>query len=258
MSQALKDKTALITGAGSGMGRATARLFAAEGARVALVDRSAEGLAETAGLIEGDGGEALQIPADLSDLDALEGIGRQVGEAYDGRLDVLYNNAGVNRMGEVAEITREAWEDSYAVNVRAPFFLTQATLPLLRAAEEAAIVNVSSTSGIKGKRYQTAYASSKAAVVMLTKCLANDLADDGIRVLCICPGTVDTPMPGGVLDQFPEEEREGVAKLWTGGQLFQRWADPLEVARVGLFLVSSGASFMTGTIVPVDGGAMAR
>jgi NAD(P)-dependent dehydrogenase (short-subunit alcohol dehydrogenase family) len=257
MPGVLEGRTALITGAGSGMGRATAELFAAEGARLVLCDVSQAGLDETRELLADSGSDVRALQVDLRDVDAIKAMGATVGKEL-GSLDILYNNAGINNMSEVATLTLEDWEACYAVNARAPFFLVQATLDLLRASDSAVVINISSTSGLKGKRYQAAYATSKAALVALTKCLAVDLADDGIRVLCICPGTVDTPMPGGVLATFPAEERDGLSKLWTGGQLFQRWADPIEVASVGLFLASGGASFMTGTIVPVDGGAMAR
>ena len=229
----LNDRRIVITGAASGIGRATAQLFRAEGARLVLVDRNAEALRTEAG---GDIALALDITDPQAAADAIAYAAETLGG-----LDGLVNCAGIMRTGPTADVTVETWRSVIDVNLSGSFFMVQACLPFLQQATRASIVNIASGAGLlpNGKGL-AAYAASKGGVIALTKALASDLAPS-IRVNCVCPGMVDTPMADG--------HRAGVVNY-----ALQRMADPEEIANAILFLMGPEGSYITGVALAVDGG----
>jgi NAD(P)-dependent dehydrogenase (short-subunit alcohol dehydrogenase family) len=250
MTSVLEGRRALITGATANIGAATARLFAREGARLLLVDRD-PAIEETAAAIREDGGEADAVVADVSSADEVGALPARVEEVLGG-LDVLVNNAAIQRVGAVESIPVEEWDEIFAINVRGYFLTVRALLPALRASNAAAIVNTSSQVGLHGAPGATAYSATKGAVIAFTKALALELAADGIRVNAIAPGWVDTAfntpaitMLGGV---------ESHAELVRATIPLGRQARPEEIAAGSLYLASDLSSYMTGQVLPVDGG----
>jgi NAD(P)-dependent dehydrogenase (short-subunit alcohol dehydrogenase family) len=248
----LDGRAALITGGASGIGAAAARLFAAEGAAVAVLDRDGDGAAR---LVESLGGKAaLPLPADVTDRAAVdEAVAAAV--ATFGRLDAVYNNAGVPAgFGPVGDLSAADWNLALAVNVTGTLFCTQAALPHLRTAGGGSIVNQSSVAALVGIPGLAAYSAAKGAVVALTRALAAELAPEGIRVNAICAGTVDTPMVRPLLAARGRGDLELGAKLTAERYPIGRIGTPEEIARAALFLVSDESSFVTGAVLTADGG----
>lgn len=256
MADRLAGKVALITGAGSGIGRAAAELFAAEGARVAVVDLDGDAAKETVAAIERDGGEAFAAVGNVALAGDMERAVAATVEAF-GRLDVLYNNAGVGSTGSVAEAEEADWDRCFDVNVKGTFLASRAAVPHL-AEDGGAIVNQASVAALVAVPQFAAYCAAKGAVVSLTRSMAIDLAPRGIRVNAICPGTVYTPLMepllrargGGDLDA-------GLAATLTKYPI-GRLGVPEDIARTALFLASSESSFATGGVFTVDGGMTAQ
>lgn len=256
MADRLAGKVALITGAGSGIGRAAAELFAAEGARVAVVDLDGDAAKETVAAIEHDGGEAFAAVGNVALAGDMERAVAATVEAF-GRLDVLYNNAGVGSTGSVAEAEEADWDRCFDVNVKGTFLASRAAVPHL-AEDGGAIVNQASVAALVAVPQFAAYCAAKGAVVSLTRSMAIDLAPRGIRVNAICPGTVYTPLMepllrargGGDLDA-------GLAATLTKYPI-GRLGVPEDIARTALFLASSESSFATGGVFTVDGGMTAQ
>ena len=246
-------KVSLITGAGSGIGRAAAIRLAREGAKVVISDVIQTRLDETERTILEAGGEVLAHPAELASMDALSDLVAASAARF-GELHVLVNNAGIHSGGPVESFTSEDWDRVHAVNAKAPFFLIQAALPYLKRAERAAIVNVSSMAGILGMDSMPVYCASKGALVALTRALAYDLGPFGIRVNCVCPGPTDTAQPATFLAHFSEEEQARLKEHWYDRLIMKRSASSEEVAASVLFLASEESSFTTGLVMPVDGG----
>jgi NAD(P)-dependent dehydrogenase (short-subunit alcohol dehydrogenase family) len=248
----LDGRVALITGGASGIGAAAARLFAAEGAAVAVLDRDGAGAAR---LVESlGGGPALALAADVTDRAAVEEATNRAAATF-GRLDVVYNNAGVPAgFGPVADLALADWNLSLAVNVTGTLFCTQAALGHLRAAGGGSIVNQSSVAALVGIPGLAAYSAAKGAVVALTRTLAAELAPEGIRVNAICAGTVDTPMARPLLAARGRGDPELGARLTAERYPIGRIGTPDEIARAALFLASEESSFVTGAILPADGG----
>jgi NAD(P)-dependent dehydrogenase (short-subunit alcohol dehydrogenase family) len=239
---------ALVTGAASGIGRATAILLAGRGAAVACLDVNADGLAETAAAI---GERALPIPCDVTDLAAVEAAVSQAGADLGG-LDAVANVAGVGDFtGDVAEIAPEEWARVLAINLTGPFHVSRAAIPHLRAAGGGAIVNVSSQFGLVGCLASPAYCASKAGLIGLTRAMAIDHTEEGIRVNCVCPGPVDTPMLAWT-DATPELTARERGRT-QGRNLSGRSGRPEEIAATIAFLLSDDIGFMSGSVVAVDG-----
>ena len=239
---------ALVTGAASGIGRATAILLAGREAAVACFDVNADGLAETAAAI---GERALPIPCDVTDLAAVEAAVSQAGADLGG-LDAVANVAGVGDFtGDVAEIAPEEWARVLAVNLTGPFHVSRAAIPHLRAAGGGAIVNVSSQFGLVGCLASPAYCASKAGLIGLTRAMAIDHTEEGIRVNCVCPGPVDTPMLAWT-DATPELTARERGRT-QGRNLSGRSGRPEEIAATIAFLLSDDVGFMSGSVVAVDG-----
>jgi len=239
---------ALVTGAASGIGRATAALLGERGAAVACLDVNAGGLAETAAAI---GERALPLQCDVTDLRAVEAAVAQAAAELGG-LDAVANVAGVGDFtGDVAELAPEEWARVLAINLTGPFHVSRAAIPHLRAAGGGAIVHVSSQFGLVGCLASPAYCASKAGLIGLTRAMAVDHTDEGIRVNCVCPGPVDTPMLAWT-DATPEltaRERDRT----QGRNLTGRSGRPEEIAATIAFLLSNEVGFMSGSIVAVDG-----
>lgn len=253
----LENKTAIITAAGSGMGRAAALLFASEGAKVAVVDVSEAAGRETCRLVAAQGGDAHAFGADLAN----GGICREVAaEAIEwlGGLDILWNHAGIPGTAAVEDITDEQFQLAMDVNVRSGFLMTGQAVPHMKRRGGGAILFTSSTSGLAGAPTSPLYAAGKFGVVGLTKSFALRYAADNIRVNAICPGPIRTPMtPQFFRTDDPEvmerKERAVLATVPMG-----RFGRAEEVAHAGLWLASDRASFVTGVALPVDGGYLAR
>jgi NAD(P)-dependent dehydrogenase (short-subunit alcohol dehydrogenase family) len=238
----------IVTGAGSGIGAATARQLGAAGARVVLVGRRPDPLEEVAGKIRAAGGDALCLPADLADPASPQHVAAACLDHY-GQIDGLVNNAAVVRHKPLGEWDVAGFDEHVATNIRAPFFLIQAALPALRESGVRAVVNISSSSGTLHRVGQSVYAMTKSALDYLTRTLAGELAPLGVRVNGIAPGPIDTPIHATWAEDLDEAYR------WLRGQVpLGRIGTPEEVALWILLLLSPAASFLTGAVIPLDGG----
>jgi NAD(P)-dependent dehydrogenase (short-subunit alcohol dehydrogenase family) len=245
-----RERVVLITGGSRGIGRAAAEAFRREGARVALTARDPARGRQTAADLQ----DALVVPADVRSHADCDRVVTATLERF-GRLDVLVNNAGViYRDRTIDRLTEADWDETFDVNVKGAFLMTRAALPALRAAR-GTVVNVASYTGLVGFAGAAAYAASKAALVNLTRSLALDHAPDGIRVNCVCPGSVDTDMIHAAWAAFPDPA--DARRAWEAKHPLGRIATADEVAAAILFLASDDAGFVTGVALPVDGGITA-
>jgi NAD(P)-dependent dehydrogenase (short-subunit alcohol dehydrogenase family) len=240
----LAGRVALVTGAGSGIGEATAHRFAAEGAAVIVDDVDLDRARAVAAAIQKDGGKAAAVGANVTRRDEVDRMVAGVLADY-GRLDVLINNAGINRDAMSHKMTEEQWDQVLTVNLKGTFLCAQAVLPRMRERGWGRVVNTSSI-GSLGNIGQANYAASKAGVIGLTKTLALEYAKYGVTVNCIAPGAVMTPMLAGV----PDPIREKITAQIPVGRI----AAPAEIAAVHAFLASDEAAYITGQVVFVDGG----
>ncbi len=247
----LKDQVAVVTGAASGIGAASARLFATEGARLALVDQDKEGLGQVAADIEAAGGSAIILPADVSsDAEARAGVDRII-EKW-GRIDVLLTAAGMSAGGTIDEIEEAAWDRTFAVNVKGTYLWIHYAIKPMIAAQSGAIVTVGSQLAQASPGKNAAYVASKGAIASLTKTIAVDHAAQGIRVNALMPGVIDTPMPAKSLKRYADPE--AMKAYWKQRHPMGRIGRPEEVARAALFLACEDSSFVTGTLLFIDGG----
>jgi NAD(P)-dependent dehydrogenase (short-subunit alcohol dehydrogenase family) len=248
-------KIAVVTGGSSGIGAATARLFAARGATVVIAARDEERSSQVVDLIIAAGGRAAAQRCDVTVAADCEAVVESCRHDY-GRLDVLFNNAGViYRDKTVVDTSPEEWERTMAVNAGGTFLMSRSAVPLMIAGGGGAIVNNASYFGLVGGRGTAAYSASKGAVVQLTKAMALDHATDGVRVNCICAGSVDTPMLASEMEAMGGEA--AVRHLFEGKHPLGRIAQPEEIAKAVLYLASDDAAFITGAALPIDGGLTA-
>jgi NAD(P)-dependent dehydrogenase (short-subunit alcohol dehydrogenase family) len=239
----LRDKVCVVTGSGSGIGRATAIEMAREGGKVVVSDLNDDQGAETVAAITGAGGEAVYAHADVTSGD-----------------DVTALHAGVHETDFTTEtavdtLPEEVWDTVFAVNLRAVWTCTRAAVPHMRAGGGGAIVNAGSTASYLGYPMSAAYTSTKAAILGLTRCMAVDFAKDSIRVNCYCPAAVDTPMVSKYWEAA--DDPEVIKSMLVGSHLVKRLGRPEEVAKLVCFLASDDASFITGAAYLIDGGSLA-
>ena len=248
----MKGKIALVTGAATGIGRATAIEFARNGAAVVVSDvNTAEGL-KTANLIENEGGEATFVECDVSASADVEALISQVLKKH-GRLDAAHNNAGVEGARvPLIDLTEEQWDAVMAVNLKGVWMCMKHEIPQMLEQGGGAIVNTSSVAGLMGMKGSTAYGTAKHGVIGLTKTAALEYADRGVRVNAICPGAVRTPMTERLMGNDPEREA-----MYMSIQPIGRFGTTAEIANLVVWLCSDAASLITGTAIPIDGGVMA-
>lgn len=247
----LKDKVAIITGGGTGIGEATARLFTQQGAKVIIMGRRKDLLEKTAREIGERGGEITAIPGDVRKSSDCTAVVKETLNKY-GKLDILVNNAGIARWGNALESTEELWDTVLDTNLKGLFFMTQSALAEMKKKKRGVIVNISSILGLIAMPDSAAYNASKGGVVMFTKSVAIEYAREGIRCNCICPGGVDTDMLRE--DTGTEEGRRAMNEMHPMG----RMGEPIDIANAILFLASEESSWITGTVLPVDGGYTAQ
>ena len=249
----LAGKLALITGAGTGIGKAIGLAFAAEGAKVAVMGRRVEKLREVVDEIGKSGGEAVAVAGDVAKAaDAARAV-REVVEKLGG-LNVLVNNAGMLSAKTVEQVPEEEWDRVMAINVKGPFLMSRAALPEFRKAGGGAIVNIGSILGLIAMKDRAAYCASKGAVTLLTKAMALDHAHEKIRVNCICPSLVETELIAGL---FASADGEALRKARVASLPLGRVGQPQDVAEMVVFLASEESSWVTGTAIPLDGGLSA-
>ncbi|HEY73560.1 MAG TPA: SDR family oxidoreductase [Thermoflexia bacterium] len=250
----LKDERALITGGASGIGRATALLFAREGAVVAVADLDEAGAQAVAREIADDGGRAIAVRCDVSQTADCQRAVQQTVEELGG-LDILFNNAGIIRRADVLETTEEEWERVMAVNVKSVFLMSKYAIPVMAQAGGGVIVNTGSGWGLVGGANAVSYCASKGAVVNMTRAMALDHGAQNVRVNCVCPGDTDTGMLRNEARQLGASEEEFL--LEAAERPLKRIGRPEDIAQAVLYLVSDAASFVTGATLVVDGGGLA-
>lgn len=250
----LAGKVAIVTGGGTGIGRAIALALAAEGAKIAVLGRREEKLLETATEIRSLKGDAICISVDVTrSADAKEAV-LQVEREF-GKLDILINNAGALSVSTIETISEDDWDHIITTNLKGPFLMSRAALPALRRAGGGSIVNIGSVLGLVAVKDRAAYCASKGGVTLLTKAMALDHAHEQIRVNCICPSVVETDL---VRDLFASSELGRQAKQARIATIpMNRFGQPQDVAGLAVFLASDESSWMTGTAIPLDGGLTA-
>ena len=250
-TRSVAGSTVLITGAASGMGRATAEVFAAEGAHVACIDIAAESVREVADDLVHRGYSAEAWTLDISDPEAIKTVVAAVAARFGG-IDILVNNAGISAFAPIDSANYEAvWERAFSILVTAQQRLIRAALPHLRKSAAGRIVNIASTEALGATSRDSPYAAAKTAVTGLTRALAVELGPEGITVNCICPGPILT----GMTEAIPDADKQTFARRRTA---LRRYGRPEEVAHMTLSLCLPAASYITGVAIPVDGGLMAR
>jgi NAD(P)-dependent dehydrogenase (short-subunit alcohol dehydrogenase family) len=256
----LEGKVAIVTGAGQGIGAATARRMAEEGAKVVVSDVNEE---TGRAVADGIGSDAVFVKADVSSLEDVKQLMSATVDAF-GRLDVLHNNAGVHETGFTpqatsTELPEDVWDKVIAINLKGPWMCSKYAAPLLKDAGGGVIVNAASIGGLVGYPMGSAYGPSKAGIVQLTRVMALELAPQGTRVVCYAPGNTETPMVEKYYSDpsLSEEERRMVQQQLLGTHLIPRLARPEEVADLVIFLASDQAAMLTGTCVTIDAGTLA-
>jgi NAD(P)-dependent dehydrogenase (short-subunit alcohol dehydrogenase family) len=250
----LSGKVAFITGGGTGIGRACALAFAAQGAQIAVAGRRKAALAGVVREIESSGGKALALTCDVVNRGAVEAAISSVALRF-GRLNVIVNNAGAIVVGTAEETSDEDWSRVLATNLTGTFHVSRAAIPALRKSGGGSIVNIGSYLGIVGRRRRAAYCAAKAGLAGLTRAMALDHAQDNIRVNCVCPAIVETEMSLLSLSKAPDPEaarKQRIAELPLG-----RFGQPEDIALMALYLASDESSWVTGTVFPIDGGQTA-
>lgn len=256
MLQAAKlvGHVALVTGGASGIGRETARLFARHGAAVTVVDLNAEAGPVVVQQIKAEGGQAIFVQADVSRAaDCQRAVQQTI--AQFGRLDILFNNAGIIRRTTVLDIEEDEWDRVMAVNVKSVYLMSRAAIPLMSEQGGGVIVNTASGWGLVGGRQAASYCASKGAVVLLTKAMALDHGPQHIRVNCVCPGDTNTPMLRSEAEQLGRPGSEFLAE--ASARPLGRLGQPEDIAQAVLYLASNDSAYVTGTALVVDGGGLA-
>jgi NAD(P)-dependent dehydrogenase (short-subunit alcohol dehydrogenase family) len=246
----LQGKVALITGAGSGIGRATAILFAEEGAKVTVNDFVPSSGNETVRMINESGGEAIFSDGDVSNASDAKGIVKKAIEKY-GRLDILFNNAGVGTEGTVTTTSEREWDRIIDTNLKGIFLISKHAIPAMQEIGKGVIINMASALGFVGRENLSAYVASKGGVIALTRAMALDYAPK-IRINCLCPGAISTPMIEEAFSSSPDPE--AMRRDYISLQPIGRLGTPKDVANAALYLASEEASFITGSALTIDGG----
>jgi len=260
-ARALEGKVAIVTGAGSsgpgvGTGKATSVLFARHGARVVLVDMFEDRAKETLAMIEHEGGDATIVTADLREITACNDVVDEAVARY-GTVDIVVNNAAISSSTSILETTPELYHEVVAVNLTAPFFLTKAVIPVMIEAGGGSIVNITSIAALRGQggRGRTAYSASKAGLYGLMVDVADAFGSQGIRINAIAPGIIDTPMRNATMVQAGVDPKQiDLSSKTSLGIEGDAW----DIARAALFLAGPDARYLTGVLLPVDGGSTAR
>lgn len=250
----LKDEVAIVTGATSGIGAEIARRFALEGSRVAVVGRHAQRGADVCREIEAASGHAAFFAADVtceSDVTALVDAVRQ----RFGQVSVVVNNAGLSIPGTVVETSPKQWHDLFEINVTSAYLLSRCVLPQMLEVGRGSIVNISSEAGLKGLRDRAAYCAAKAALVGLTKAMAVDHSAHGVRINCICPGTVETPMISRMIEAHPDPDR--LRNTFLQRRITPYLGTPKDIAEAALYFALPENRYVTGAILAIDGGSSA-
>ncbi len=243
----LRNKVAIITGAASGIGLATAHVFAAEGARVVLADIDASRAEAASAAVAQAGGETLAVRVDVTDRESVDAMVAATIERF-GRIDCLVNNAGITKDSRLVKMTEQQFDSVMSVNLKGVFHCTQAVVPTMLEQESGVILIASSVVGLYGNFGQTNYAATKAGVIGFAKTWGRELGPKGIRTVAVCPGFVATP----ILETIPPAVMQKMVDKVPMGRLGQ----PEEIARVYAFLASDDASYINGTIIEVSGGIM--
>jgi len=247
----LQNKTAIITGAAAGIGAASAALFASEGARIVAVDIDRELLRHVSSQLEKAGANSLAVPADVSQRSDVETVLRSATQKF-GRIDILFNNAGIVPTGKLEATSEEQWDRAMAINVKSMYLFCHAVIPGMKARGGGVILNTASATALRAVVDRACYTTTKAAVIGLTKSMAVDYVRDNIRVNCLCPGTVDTPSLADRLAAFPDPAE--ARQTFIARQPMGRFGTAAEIAQAALYLVSPDSEFVTGVAFPIDGG----
>jgi 3-hydroxybutyrate dehydrogenase len=247
----LHRKVTIITGAAAGIGEAAARLFGREGARLVLVDVDAEGLGKLTEELEQSGAMVLEITGDVADPAVCRKVVDRAANQF-GRIDILFNNAGIVLNGSLLECTEGDWDRTMGVNLKSMYLMCREAIPLMRKQGSGCIINMSSIAGTNGIPNRGVYSVSKAGVIGLTRSLAADFVQEGIRVNCICPATVDTPSLRQRIASSPDPE--AALRAFIARQPMGRIARAEEIASMALYLASDDSAFMTGQAIVMDGG----
>jgi NAD(P)-dependent dehydrogenase (short-subunit alcohol dehydrogenase family) len=251
----LHQRVAVITGAGSGIGRAMALRFAGEGARILAADVNAETAAATVALVRAAGGQAEPCVVNVTAPPEVQAMVSLAQQTF-GRIDILCNNAGIGSTTNIVEQDIEQWDMVMAVNIKSVFLGCKYAIPLMQAQGGGVIINTASVAGMVGIINRAAYSASKGAVIALTRQIAIDYVEHNIRVNCLCPGTVDSPWVGRLLADTTDPA--GMRRALEGRQPMGRLGTPEEIAGAALYLASDDAAFITGTGLVIDGGWTAR